>query len=348
MDFEPRPLDRADQPPRADLSGMRLDRLRNGQVPPPSPPPRAVIAWALTAALLAFALGLIANPWFERSVRSRLPGFAPTVAPTMADVTALTARVVALEARPVVRVAAATAADPAVGERIARVEGSLATLGATLPATTTRTDKLTADLAALTARLDASAAGTAAALDSATTTAARAQAMLVTSAVRRQLAAGARLGPLEPALRRNFAGRASPQVEAVAALGAMPATLGSLRSGLVALRPALTGTTAPSGTRGWWNGLRDGLTGIVRPVPTATATDPAARVERADRDLAAGDVGAAAAEVAALPVGVRARAAAWLAAADRYQAGWRAMAALETLLLDPIPPAPGLPGAAAR
>ncbi len=238
---------------------------------------------------------------------------------------------------------------PPSGERIARVEGSLATVSATVPATEARIDKLATDLAALTARIDATATGTAAALDSATATAARAQAMLVAGAVRRQLAAGQRLGVLEPALRRNFAGRAAPQVEAVAALGAAPVTPAALRAGLAAMRPALTGTTAVPGTpRGWWESFRDGLAGIVVRPAAPAGTDPAARLDRADRALAGGDVAAAAAEVAALPAALRPRTTAWLAAAERYQNGWRAMTALETLLLDPLPPAPGLPGAAAR
>ena len=341
---------RPDAGSRADLSAARLDRLRSGRPTPPPSPPRAVFAWLLTAVLLAFALGLIANPWFERSVRSRLPGFAPTVSPTIADVDALETRVAALEARPAVRVAGGAVADPAASERVARVEGSLATLGATVPATEARIDKLATDLAALTARIDATASGTAAALDSATATAARAQALLVAGAVRRQLAAGQRLGPLEPALRRNFAGRAAPQVEAVAALGATPVTVASLRAGLALLRSALTGSaTVPGGTRSWWQSFADGVAGIVvRPAAGATATDPAARLDRADRDLVAGDVAAATAELAALPPALRIRATPWLAAADRYLAGWRGLAALETMLLDPLPAGPGLPGAAAR
>ncbi len=327
---------------RADLTATRLDRLRAGRVPPPASPPRAVLAWALTAALLAFALGLIANPWFERSVRSHLPGFAPTVTPTVADVAALEGRIAVLEARPLVKaVPAGSATDPAVGERVARVEGAMATMSAALPAETARSDKLASDLAALAARVDANAGATAAALDSATATAARAEAMLVAAAVRRQLAAGARLGPLELTLRRDFAAHAAPQVEAIAALGNAPVTLAGLRSGLGALRPALTGSaTAPGVARDWWDNLRDSLASIVRPAGTTSGTEPSARVERADRDLAAGDVAAAVTEIAALPPVLRARAAAWLSAADRYLVGWRALGELDALLLDPLAPAP--------
>jgi len=321
---------------RTDLSAARLDLLRQGAVAPAPAPQRAVVAWTLTAVLLAFALGLIANPWFERSVRSRLPGFAPTLAPTVAEVTALQARVAALEARPLARPTAATA-DPATGERVARVEGAVATLTAQQPATVARTDRLTTDVASLQARIDAGSAAATAALDNATTTAARAEALLVTGAVRRQIAAGARLGPLEAALRRTLGARAAPQVEAIAALGAAPVTPASLRAGLMALRPAVMGSTRPVAARTWWDSLRAGLGGVfVQPV-TATATDPAARLDRADRALGAGDVATAAAEIAALPATLRPRATSWLAAAERYQAGWRAMSALELMLIDPLP-----------
>jgi hypothetical protein len=338
------PYDPRDAATRTDLSAARLDRLRSGRVPTSPAAPRAVFSWALTAALLAFALGLIANPWFERSVRSHLPGFASTLSPTVADLAAIDARVAAIEARPATKPDPAAALDPAQSERLARVEGALTTLTATTPNAEARTDKIASDLAALTARIDATAAGTAAVLDSATATAARAQAMLVADVVRRQLSVGQPLGPLEPALRRNFAGRAAPQVDAIAALGAAPVTVAGLRASLAALRPAITGVAKPvTGTRGWWETFRDGLTGVVvRAAPSATATDPAARIDRADRDLVAGDVAGAVVEVTALPVATRVRAMAWLAAANRYLAGWRALAALDTMLLDPLPPPPGL------
>lgn len=338
------PYDPREATARTDLSAARLDRLRSGRVTPAPAPSRAVFSWALTAALLAFALGLIANPWFERSVRSHLPGFAPTLSPTVADLAAIEARIAAIEARPVTRSGPAAALDPAQGERLARVEGGLATLAATAPNVESRTDKIATDLAALTARIDATAGGTAAVLDSATATAARAQAMLIADVVRRQLTVGQPLGPLEPALRRNFAGRAAPQVEAIVALGATPVTVAGLRASLAALRPVITGSATPTtGARGWWETLRDGLTGVVvRAAPSATATDPAARVDRADRDLAAGDVAGAVVEINALPVATRGRATAWLAAANRYLAGWRALAVLDTMLLDPLPPSVGL------
>jgi hypothetical protein len=322
-------------------AGARLDRLRNRPIVPVARPSRGIFAWALVAALLAFALGLIANPWFERSVRSRLPGFAPTVAPTVADLAALDARVAALEIRPAV-VGVAGGGDQPDGERLARVEGSVATLGATLPAATARTDRIATDLAALSGRIDGGTAATAAALASATASADRAQAMLVVGAVRRLLGDGERLGPFDSALRRSFGARAGPAVEAVAALGTNPVTLDALRDGLDKIRPAL-GATATTASQGWWAGFRDSLAGIVvRPNADHGTT---ARIDRAAAALAGGNVATAAAEINALPVALRSRAHSWLDAAGRYQAGWRGIGALEAMMLDPSPvsasPVPG-------
>ena len=330
-------------------SAARLDQMRARGVSATPAAPRAVFAWVLVAALLAFALGLIANPWFERSVRSHLPGFAPTLTPTVADLGAIEARVAALEARPARTVTTAAGpnsgsdtGDGLTGERLARVEATVATLGATVPAAGARADKIAVDLATLTGRIDAGAAATAATLATATATAERAQAMLVVADVRRQLTAGARLGALEPALRRSFAGRAEPAVEAVAALGAAPVTLAALRAGLEQLRPALTGEAVASATTGhdWWQGLRETLAGVItRPAP-GSGSDATSRVDRAARALASGNPAAAIAEINTLPPAARTRAQAWLAAAGRYDAAWRALGQLEGSLLDPAIPSP--------
>ena len=337
--FETRGEARGDQRLGADLSGARLDRMRARGVNPARTPSRAVFAWVLVAILLAFALGLIANPWFERSVRGHLPGFAPTLTPTVADLTALDARVAALESRPartLMTSGSGAAAEPADGERLARIEATVATLGATVPAADARASKLALDLATLTGRIDATSSATAATLAGATTAAERAQAMLVVAEARRQLANGTRLGALEPALRRSFSVRAP--VEAVAALGANPVTLAALRAGLDQLRPALTGDAAAvPGQRDWWQGLRDTLAGIVTRPAAGSGNDAASRVDRAARALSAGNAAGAIAEIAALPAPARARARDWLTAAARYDAGWRALGQLETLLLDPAP-----------
>src|SRR3546814_18828310 len=49
-----------------------------GEMSEPDPgvrtrPRRSVLPWILTFASLTYALGLLANPWFEREIRSHLP-----------------------------------------------------------------------------------------------------------------------------------------------------------------------------------------------------------------------------------------------------------------------------------
>src|SRR3712207_9449882 len=50
-------------------------------VPAEAPRRRAVLPWLLTAIAVAFAVGLLANPWFEHAVRGRLPGMPTADAP---------------------------------------------------------------------------------------------------------------------------------------------------------------------------------------------------------------------------------------------------------------------------
>lgn len=132
----------------------RLDRLRARSVAggPAPAAARSVTPWIAVAVLLAFALGMIANPWFERSVRSRLPGFAPTVAPTVGDIAALQARIAVLEARPSAPASVAGNGAAVPSERLARVEATLDRITAGEPLEATRTDRIAADLATLTDR----------------------------------------------------------------------------------------------------------------------------------------------------------------------------------------------------
>jgi hypothetical protein len=330
----------------------RIERMRSRPAPT-KPPSRPVFPWILAAVLLAFALGLIANPWFERSVRSNLPGFAATTLPTVADldsarekVTALEARVKALEARPHVVASGGTIG----GERMMRAETRLDGVDRTLTAEAKRVDSLGAEIASVGARVDATASATQATLVTAARGAEAAQAVLVLGTTRRMLENGERLGTVEPVLQRSFGGGYPQPVAAVVALGNAPATPRSLRADLLRLRPALTGVTAPHATSAssWWDSLSESLSSIARIRENgskAAPTDPAARIDLAVAALTVGNVSAAAAQVAALPPQRKAQAGAWLAAAARYQAGMRGLATLEAAALAP-PPMPaenGLP-----
>ena len=55
---------------------------------------RPIAAWVIATIAVAFAIGLLANPWFERNVRSRLPGMRSTASDVAASQT-----IAALQAR---------------------------------------------------------------------------------------------------------------------------------------------------------------------------------------------------------------------------------------------------------
>ena len=331
-------------PGPAPASRERLDRLRERTAAPPPRAPRTVAPWVLSAALLAFALGLIANPWFERRVRSQLPGFAEAVpaspevlAAQQRSVAALQARVAALEIRSKASSGAAPLVGPVPaneGERLARLEARLDNSERTAPASEGRMDKLAGEIATLTGRVDASAAATQATLTSATTAADRAQTVLLLAATRRALEGGARLGTIEPALRRQL-GAANPQpVEAIAALGAAPVTLASLRQGFDTIRPQLGGAPVASApATGWLASLSATFDSMVHVRDASPGNPTEVRVERAAAALRSGDVTTARDQLAALPAPARARATGWLTAADRYLAGMRSLAALESAAL---------------
>ncbi|MGB7406815.1 MAG: hypothetical protein WA906_14100, partial [Pacificimonas sp.] len=75
----------------------------------PSPRLTPVFPWLIAVAAIFFAVGLIANPWFEREVRTRLPWVAQeadlgSISARLdrqdAEIEAVRTRVAALEQRP--------------------------------------------------------------------------------------------------------------------------------------------------------------------------------------------------------------------------------------------------------
>ncbi len=326
------------------LSRSSLDRINALRERPLAPPPvrsRPVLPWIISAVLLAFALGLIANPWFETRIRSQLPGFAASTLPTVADLEAqraatlkLDRRVAALEARPappvpVAGVAAVASAD--VGQLSTRIG-----------TTNARVDAIGTQVSMLAARVDASAAATQATLASVAHDAAAAQSVLLLGVTRRALEKGEKLAVTVPsaeaALRSRF-GAAHPEpLAAVLALGAAPVTSRSLARDLAQLAPRLTGAVAPANAS-WWDSFTNSLSGIVRVRETGSAaTDPVDRVAAAQTALLIGNVDGAVLQVAALPADKRRIAGSWLANAARLRTGLRGLAVLESAALAPLPP----------
>ena len=285
---------------------------------------RSVVPWILAALLFVFALGLIANPWFERSVRDHLPGFAlgdgdgPEIAANRNRIDALDARIRAVEARPAQRLAAAPGSG--ANERVAAVEARLDGLERAQAAGTARIDALTSSVAALTGRVDASAGQTVLTLQAARADADRAQGALAVLAARRAIETGRAAPGLAQPLRALFGQRANPAVEAVAALTAAPVTTAGLRAGLARLR---SGTAATGG--GWWADLRSGLADIVSVRDRSAGGGDV--LAQADAALAAGDVVRAVTLVEQQPASVGRDA--WLASARRLRAGLLGLASLE-------------------
>ena len=289
-------------------------RLAGHRAATPPPPSRSVLPWVVAGGLFIFTAGMIANPWFEQSVRGRLPFGSGPVATVAA-------------APPAVISKSQDAAAMPAGERLARTEAQVEANVQLLNRDGERIDRLTSEVAGLAARVDTETSRTQAASATAIAAADRAQAMIAVLLARDALSAGRRLNGVEPVLRQSFEARYPQAVAAIVALGTAPVTLDSLRRDFAGLDPAATGARLD-----WWQSLTAAVRSAVsRPGDAATSPHEAAAAA-----LARGDVAAAASQLRRLSPRPPALAA-WLAAADRLQAGMTALTTLETAAI--IPPA---------
>lgn len=300
--------------------------------PPPAEPAapprrRSALPWLIAAVAVAFAIGLLTNPWFERNVRSRLPGSAPpAVEAQSAELATLRARLASLEAR-----SARPATDP-------RPAGALPLAGSAeaQASVEARVAELQAQVAELRARTDSSIAVAAEGAE-------RAQTALLVAALRRAVDGGRRFDAYEPALRARFGTTHRNEVAALLALGRRPLSHRQLAEALSRRAPSVEQAGAEG--RGWWDSLKAGLAGVaaVRRAD-APAVDPKSQLKAAAARAAAGDVEGALRLVAFLPPASREALAGWSAEARRYLAATQALAALEVAALAPAPvPVPAAP-----
>ena len=165
----------------------------------------------------------------------------------------------------------------------------------------------------------------------------RAESLLVAFASRRALDRGQPLGYLEGELRRRFGATQPQAVATVLDAARRPVTLEDLRSALDTIAPALA---AGDPNESWWQGVRREASQLVvirrDAAPIATAAD---RLTAARRQLGAGQVEAALAEVTLMPGA--GGAISWIEAAQRYVRSRRALVAIETAAIQP--PAAPLP-----
>jgi hypothetical protein len=312
---------------RSSLDATERLRARLAGRPPAaeSPRRRSVLPWMVAGGLFVFLAGLIANPWLESSVRSRLPFMqGTTTTADSAEIDALRTRLARLEAP-------GTGSTPV--ERLARTEARVDTSTDQIARESDRIDRLTSEVAALDATLRTDRARTDAATATVAAAADRAQAMLVLVLVRRAVESGRVLGGLDPALRQSFEARYPTAVKAVAALGAMPVTLASLRRDYDAMRPAIGAHPADRARLSWWDTFTSSLSSAMTRAPANEGP-----VGAAEAALQRGDSAAAANELRKLPPPRPAALANWLATADRLQAGMQGLAVLENAVL--LAPAP--------
>ncbi len=165
---------------------------------------------------------------------------------------------------------------------------------------------------------------------------ARAEALLIAAAARRDIAAGLPLGPLADQLRARFAASQPGAVQTVIAAGNSPLTLDQLLAELDALAPQLSKDGAD--TSGW-DRFRQDLGGLfVIRRESAPAAAPETRLDHARVLLRSGAVDAAVREVESLSPGPQA--AGWLDKARRYAALQAALNQLDAAALAPITAAP--------
>ena len=325
------PFDRGEVD-RASLDATERLRARLSSRPaaPPVRPVRGFLPWAIAGALFVFVAGMIANPWFEARVRNKLP-FTAAVTGKPADnaeIAMLRERLARLET---------PAAVPPPSERMARTEARIETSSDQIARDAERIDRLTSEIAALSATQEADRARTEAANANAVAAAERAQAMLTLVLVRRAVDAGQPLGPLDAALRRAFEVSQPDAVKAVAALGTAPVSLASLRRDFNMMRPIIGARPTANQRQNWWETLTMTISAAVSsPAPGS----PLAAPEAANAALARGNYMAAANQLRRLPAPRPQALANWLAAADRLRAGNQALTMLETttLLAQPVAP----------
>ena len=271
---------------------------------------RPVWPWIITLATISFAIGLLASPWLEKAVRSRLPLPAGTDAPVPDSVR---------NPPPAVMSGRVAQAAPT-----ALPQDDAARLAA-FAAQERRLDSLERRVDGLDTRTGAALAN-----------ASRAEGMLLTLAARRALDTGQPLGVIEGMLRERFGGSQPQAVAALVVVGQKPITLGQLQSSLQTLEPQLQRASTGGG---WWSELRGDIAGLILiKRENEPADEPSEQLRDARQRLMVGDVGGALWQVNRLPSDARAKASGWAAAARRYLIARQALDTLETVALLAPPP----------
>jgi len=175
--------------------------------------------------------------------------------------------------------------------------------------------------------------------DAASGNAARAEELLIAAAARRAVERGAPLGYLADQLKLRFGDSQPNAVQTLLEASQAPVTLEALQQQLGALAPALSAAPRDSASL---SRLRAELSNlfVIRKASTPSPA-PQRRLERAMREVAAGQIEAAIGEVQHMPGQAAARD--WLTQAQRYVRAQRALDLIETAAILTPHPAPAVP-----
>jgi len=312
-EFSEDPLDR--------LAARSLAAAERSARPVPAPAKRSLLPWIITTGAVAFSIGMIANPWFEANVRTKLPVQLQRNGPLegSAQMQELEGRVRALEAskeagikglaQPVDTISLGLAA------RIAAVEAASQKLANEDANVGSRVDRLASDLAA---NADASVSGQVAVRE-----------LLLLSAARRLVETGKPLGILEAPVVQSLGLRDRSATDALVAWSKAPIDREGLQDRLE--EPVAAPVAPPVVGGSWWDRLLGRLSGVVQ---VREADTPGAAMEVREAAVAALKSGDLTRAIAAMELAqvseVRDR---WLADAQRLLAAEDALDRLETLLL---------------
>lgn len=335
------------------------------------------LPWLLALLIGMFALGMIASPWFEHTVRGHLPAALrsvgeasqselsltqraqneriaslearlKTLEASQPDTTGLAARIARLETGVLPQTLALEASAPAeptldtakLDTRLTTLETKLAavpTQATDLPARVAQVESQLADIGRRTGDLEASATQTVASLKS---DAAQARRLGLVASARQAVESGQPLGALRARLDEEFADKSLLSALEPRADGGP--TVAGLRQQLVSLQPQLEDAWRAYNTGGEASWLDSALARLGNIVRLERRDAPrrvtvGSAVVAADSALAQGKVGLAAEKLRALPQAVRRPADAWLRDADALARTQMTLAKLEVLSLERRP-----------
>lgn len=301
------PSDELDRLAARSLAAQQADSKRKSG--------RSVWPWVISAVLLAFALGLIGSPWFERQTRSHLPpelrsDVLPSPDPRVDGLSERLARLETAEPPQLpAPLAQADSAPPVQDSRIAALESRSAALNSSIEALVAEHARTSSALAMEDNRL---------------------RDLFLLALTRRLFEAGRPLTPLEPALVARFRDSDSARLDALFAWSRAPHDRQALAARLAQME-AQADTLA---TQGWWERVKAGFgrlvtvrgEGVAEPVRFET------QMAKAQDALRAGDLSLAIAALRPLPQTAAIRE--WLQDARLLMAAEAALTQLETAAID--------------